>query len=327
MMRSWWKAAGGVFTAALLAIPAWSNTNTNPALPGTLNYVEGQASIGSQPVDSKSVGSAELNTGQVLTTGNGKAEILLTPGVFLRVDSNSAIRMDSPGIANTELTLQQGRAIVEVAEIKKANDIVIHEDNASTRLLKKGLYEFDANTGNVRVFDGKARVTVGDRDVNVGGGHMLAFNEPNLKAQGFDKKAAEQDEFYRWASLRSSYLAEANMDAARVYYAGAPGWYGPGWYWDPWFSAYTWIPGAGVLWSPFGFGFYSPFEIGYAPIFVPGYYHQVHRFGPGYRAPAVVARPGMAHGFARGGVGGLRGGGFHQGFHGGAGMHARSGRH
>ena len=37
--------------------------------------------------------NAELNTGDVLDTAQGKAEILLTPGVFLRVGDNSEVRM------------------------------------------------------------------------------------------------------------------------------------------------------------------------------------------------------------------------------------------
>ena len=53
-------------------------------MPGTLNYVEGQASIGDQTLNSQAVGSAELQNGQVLETGDGKAEILLTPGVRRR---------------------------------------------------------------------------------------------------------------------------------------------------------------------------------------------------------------------------------------------------
>src|SRR5579871_3368751 len=112
MMQSWRKALGSFALAGILAIPAWANSNGNRdiARPGTLNYVEGQASIGSQVVDSKSVGSAGVDSGQVLATQNGKAEILLTPGVFLRIDNNSAIQMDSAGLADTALTLQHGRA-------------------------------------------------------------------------------------------------------------------------------------------------------------------------------------------------------------------------
>ena len=73
--------AGAFFLVALLSVPAWSDTDNRQAVPGTLNYVEGQASIGDQTLDSKSIGVAELGNGQVLETKNGKAEILLTPGV------------------------------------------------------------------------------------------------------------------------------------------------------------------------------------------------------------------------------------------------------
>src|SRR5215468_10821785 len=141
MKRSWMNMIGGVFLAGALA---WGSTN--PPQPGALNYIEGQASIGSQTVDSKSNGTANLEPGQVLSTQNGKAEVLLTPGIFLRIDNNSSIRMDSAGLADTQLTLQQGRAMVEVSDIRKENDVVIHENNASARLVKKGLYEFNAAT-------------------------------------------------------------------------------------------------------------------------------------------------------------------------------------
>jgi hypothetical protein len=43
---------------------------------------------------------------------------------------------------------------------------------------------------------------------------------------------------------------------------GGPGggWNG-GWYYNPYFNMYTYIPGAGVMWSPFGYGFFSPVAI------------------------------------------------------------------
>ena len=84
----------------------------------------------------------------------------------------------------------------------------------------------------------------GGKMIKVDGGHELALiNNPKFKTHGFDKKTYE-DDLYRWCSLRSSYLAEANVSAAKMYYAGGPGWYGPGWYWDPWFTP---IPGFPVM--------------------------------------------------------------------------------
>ena len=47
-----------------------------------------------QPVDSKSIGSEALKAGGVLNTGAGKVEMLLTPGVFLRLGENSHVAND-----------------------------------------------------------------------------------------------------------------------------------------------------------------------------------------------------------------------------------------
>ena len=142
------------FLAAILSAPALfaDNTSANSALPGTLNYVEGQAFIGTRALDSKSIGSAEVKPGQSLTTKQGKAEVLLTPGVFLRVGNNSSVRMISPSLTDTEISVSEGHAMIEVAEIHPENDIRITLGGTTTRLLKTGLYDFDRND-QLRVFD------------------------------------------------------------------------------------------------------------------------------------------------------------------------------
>ena len=71
------------FTLSLVTLCATAfGQNANSASPGTLNYIEGQASIEGHPLSSQSVGNTTLQAGQVLATANGKAEILLTPGIF-----------------------------------------------------------------------------------------------------------------------------------------------------------------------------------------------------------------------------------------------------
>jgi len=257
-----------------------------------------------------------MQAGQTLATQDGKTEILLTPGVFLRTGPNSSVRMDQPGLADTSLTLMKGRAMVEVAEIHKENNLTIRLGGADVRLSERGLYDFDADHNAVRVFDGKAEIAMGGKTYDVHGGHQFDLMATKLESRGFDKKAFE-DGFYRWGSLRSSYLAEANVDQARSYYAGGPGFYGTGWYWDPWYSAYTWIPGDGFFYSPFGWGFYSPFVVYNSPFFY-GYGHFRHAFGPGYR-PVVGAF--HARGGSPGFVGGIRGGGGFQGRAVGGGFH------
>ena len=146
----------GLFLAAILCVSAWgSSPDTKSALPGTLNYIEGQAQFNDQLLNAKSVGEATLEVGQTLSTQNGKAEILLTPGVFLRAGGNTSVKMVADGLTKTELDLVQGHAMVEVADLYKENDIRIQAGNATARLLKPGLYDFDLNQNQIRVFDGR----------------------------------------------------------------------------------------------------------------------------------------------------------------------------
>lgn len=279
----------GLFLAVILSASAFAAPDARSALPGTINYVEGQANIGSQPLNADSVGTAMLSSGQTLDTGTGKAEILLTPGVFLRVDSNSSVRMISPSITNTEVQVNQGRAMVEVAEIHDQNNLRVSESGVQTRLVKKGLYQFDADQQAILVFDGKAHVQDGDRTVSVGGGKMVALNTgAQLKARSFDKDDYKQSDLYQWSSLRDTYLGEANVNAASLYavngYYG-PGWIGPGWYWSPVFGGFTFVPASGVLYSPFGCGFFSPLVVVHSPLFV--------RFGAPFHPSFVGFRPGF----------------------------------
>ncbi len=331
---------GGLVLAATLAIPARADTQSpGSGVPGTLNYVEGQVSLDSQSLNSKSIGSATLETGQSLTTENGKAELLLTPGVFLRVGGNSAVKMISPNLTDTEIDVERGDATVELTEIHKQNDIRVDEDGVPVRLVKDGFYDFDAARNQVLVLDGQAIVNENVKEVKVKGGHELTLTQESTKPQGFDKKAYETSDLYQWSSLRSAYLAEANVDAAPSYLVAGGyglGWFGSGWYWDPWFDCYTFIPGDGIFYSPFGWGFYSPFWAIDAPFY--GYGHYQHQFGrdfrgwgagphyvPGVRGGGYHAGRGYA---SRGGIydGGFHGGGFRGGgFSGGGGFHGGGG--
>jgi hypothetical protein len=298
------------------------------AYPGTVNYVEGQVRLGSEELGANSIGSAVLAPQQVLTTGEGKAEVLLTPGVFLRVGDQSAVEMISPSLTDTEVALDRGEVTVEVANLYPQNRLIVDQGNSKTRLLQEGFYDFNADTGEVRVFSGKAELQQADRQVSIGGGHDVTLTNPKLKSVGFNKQASE-DDLYQWSSLRSSYVAQANADIAPAYYAGIgdPAWYGAGWYWDPWFAGYTFLPGDGIFYSPFGWGFYPPFYFGGFGWY--GTYHYHHHFDPHSTASERYAhawggpRGGTFAGGAYHGGGGsaghAAGGGGYGGFHGGGG--------
>jgi hypothetical protein len=290
--------------------------------PGTLNYVEGAVYLNGSQLNARDAGNATLAPGQEITTGKGKAEILLTPGVFLRLDDNSAVKMVSPDLTLTQVELEKGRAGIEVDEIHDQNNLQVIDAGVTTRLNKRGYYEFDANKPEAMVFSGEAHVLVGDNQWRaIKGHHELALSEgPALakeKPAGFSENDAK-DELYNWNSLRSEYMAEANNQMAAEYtgpYAG------PGWYLNPWGFGYAYM-GFGPFASPFGWGFYPYGWGGFYPYggFYGGYYGRRGYVGHGYVGRGYVggAIRGNA-GHAVGGFGGVHSGGGFGGFHGGGG--------
>ncbi|HEX3662502.1 MAG TPA: hypothetical protein VHU89_13790 [Acidobacteriaceae bacterium] len=298
-------------------------------MPGTLNYIEGSANLDGQTLGQRAIGSATLAPGQVLSTTTGRAEVLLTPGVFLRLGHNTAVRMVSPDITNTVVAVEHGRATVEVDQLFKANDINVLEDHVPVQLVQTGLYEFNADRGTVLVFEGKAAIDKGH-------GHWATIkpkHEVNVTAGAagvnptrFNLERQEDTALLRWSSLRSDYLSEANQQMAREYAAG----YAPGWYWDPYMYDYTFL-GAYPFYSPFGFGYY-PFGWGggfyggypgfYGGGYGGGYYGGGH--APGPHGPVHLRNGGFGgqaaapHSGFRGGA--FRSGGEMGGFHGGGGF-------
>jgi hypothetical protein len=261
------------------------------ARPGTINYTEGQVTVDGKTVAAKSLGSLELAPGRVLQTGAGKAEMLLTPGVFLRLADHSAARMVSPSLTDTRVELLRGKALLEVDMLEKENRLVVRDGAANVRIAKKGIYAFDAETPRVAVYDGKVEAQVNDRAVDVGKGKQLTL-EPaaELKPAKFDRN--ETDDLMAWSKLRSEYLAEANASSVRTVVVSNPSWWsGTGWYWNPWYGTWSFVPATGFYDNPWGFGFYSPRYFYYNP---PAYYYPrpvVRGWGGGGRVIGPGVRP------------------------------------
>jgi FecR protein len=277
-----WKVLAMGLGMAVIGLPARAVPTV--AQPGALNYVEGQAKIGNQVVSSQSVGSSVLNQGDVLSTANGRAEFLLTPGVFMRIGKNSSVRMDSPELTNTRVELLQGEAMVEADLLHKEDHVLIAERGSITELDKQGIYAFDADQQTVKVYDGQATVRSGDTSVDLKKGKEVVLNQPP-RAEKFDRDSAQaSDPLYSWSKLRSEYLAEATASTARTYVVNTGGWYGPGWYWNPWWSMYSFVPGDPFFYNPFGWGLYSP-------VYYRGFGGRFYGGGP---VTGVVAPRGQA---------------------------------
>ena len=277
--------------------------------PGSLNYVEGQVSTGGQTLSPQSVGHFALQPGQSLETGNGYAEVLLTPGAFLRVGPNSQFTLASAGLTNTMVTLNRGNAMVEADQVIQGTHLEVTVGHTSADMMKKGLYGFSTTPQDVRVFDGKLSVVAMNMTREIGkNNQILLADGDNLKKSNFDENQAKSDPLYVWSEARSRDEANQNALVAQNSYGYSP--VGGGWFWDPNLAYYGFWPTSGFLYSPFGFGFYG----GYYPGFYGGGYGYYHR-GFGY-----ARYNGGVHGFS-----GVHGNGVGGGFHGGGGFHAAGG--
>ncbi|MBV9296999.1 MAG: hypothetical protein JO145_15615 [Acidobacteriaceae bacterium] len=271
------KLLAGLVVAAVYAMP---QAYTISARPGAVNYVEGSAYLDGQPLSAKTLRATFLSANDTLSTDAGKVEVLLTPGVFLRIGDNSEIRMISPSLTNIQVEVTRGEAMIEAAGLVKDDNIQVIDHGGSITIEKIGLYRFTGdNPPAAAVLDGKAEVYFGDRKIDLGKGHEAILDE-RLKSQKFDTK--REDDLYAWSNVRSEYDAAATYSAAKNvtitnygtdwYGYGFGNWYGPGWYWNNGFNTWAWLPGAGGFYSPFGWGFFGPGYWSYAPVIVTPVY-------------------------------------------------------
>lgn len=277
--------------------------------PGSLNYVEGQVSSNGQALSLQSVGRFSLQPNQPLETGpNGYAEVLLTPGAFLRVGPNSTLRMPMAGLADCRMVLDHGSAMIEADQIIPGTHVEMTIGQTSVDLLKKGLYGFTADPPDVQTFDGKAEVDGMTKRVDVGkSDQILLTSNPELKKTHFDENAAKKQPLYVWSESRSREESAQNKRVSQDATAYVPA--GDGWFWDPTLGFYGFW-GAGNFYSPFGFGFYGGFYPGFYGGFYGGYHHGFVNRGP----------------MRFGGIHGNGAPGFHGGWHGGGGFHGGGGR-
>src|SRR4051794_18927388 len=225
------------------------------ARSGMVHYSEGDVSIAGQPVDSKFGHFSDVKEGQILKTTEGRAEVLLTPGVFLRVAEDSSIKMISSRLIDTRVELVSGSILVECAELQKDNAVTLIYKDATIELHKKGLVRIDSADDMIRVYNGEVLVTKAGQSLTLKEGKETLVSGV-LSPEKFDNKVG--DTFYRWASRRAGALAVANISAAKSLRDNGTTWSSNGWLWNPMFGSYTFIPYRGLYSSPFGYDYYSP---------------------------------------------------------------------
>ena len=233
------------------------------AKSGVVHYVEGRAFLNDQLIDTKFGEFPSVKENEKLRTEDGRVEVLLTPGVFLRLGENSSIRMITNRLIDTRVDFVSGEAVVEADDLPSDNGVTIVYKDYAVQLQKKGVYRFDAQNSQVRVYDGEALVTRNGETKEVKEGHALTM-DGGLQEVSFNKK--DVDDLYLWGAHRSEYISMANVASAKMVADSGSYWGASSWFFNPYYGMYTFLPGFGyglnsVYYNPFGCAFWSPYNV------------------------------------------------------------------
>jgi len=323
--------------AGLTAVTAvWAQPVTT-AKSGAVGYLEGKVFLDDQQLDFSSTHFPQIKENGVLRTEDGRAEVLLTPGVILRLGENSSLKLLTNRLIDTRLELLTGSAVLEADTVEKDTSVTVVCKNGVVVPEKVGIYRFDADPGRIKVFKGEATVKLGQETVEsttVGTGKMMNLAGDLASVEKFDVE--DLDALDRWSSRRGMVLAMANPSAAKT--ASSSGGFGLGrigvgmgpiyggygmglgmgmgycgWVWNPWYGVYTYVPCYGTYYSPYGYPFWSPYTVGggfYRPVRsgggVPPAYGRMNG-GSGGATPSTISR-GSATSMGRAGATGTSAG-------------------
>jgi FecR protein len=237
------------------------------AKAGGVNFVAGTVSVVRKDGTSGHLLMGdELQIGdRVTTAADGKAEILLNPGSYLRVGGNTAFEFVSTDLENLRINLKSGSAVFEVIAADEFR-VSVKMPQTEVALTRSGVFRLDVladGTAKISVFKGKAYVgPAGQTEVASGRTAMLV--KGGISVSKFDR--GTNDALDIWSKERGKELSKANAQLQRNSLRNTlltsfnhRGWnmynsFGL-WVFDPFYRRWCFLP--------FGYGWSSPYGWGY----------------------------------------------------------------
>jgi len=317
MRKAGTSLIASLFVAAfVLFLPVTGSTQNQEkfvisARAGGVNAVTGRATMrphGNSEWRQLTI-KEDLETGDIVRTGlDGRVEMLLNPGSYMRIGENSEFELADNSLENLEVRLIRGTAIVEVTGADD-EDLFIGITTPHTRMsiIRRGLYRVNVVPGDAtELIVRKGRVMLEGSHTKVKGGNKVVFSGSSFsvaKLENADKR--DSDTLGTWSRDRAQTLARANSKiSGRTLtafaasfrndwsYAGLWGRSGF-WLFNTDFGCYTFLP--------FGYGWGSPYGGSYSRSFYGGGWYCCGR-GPIYGSPGVTG--GYPTGSGVGGSGG-----------------------
>jgi FecR protein len=302
-------AAALVSSLSLTSYPQNREKFVISARAGGVNAVTGGASLrphGNSEWQQLTI-KEDLEKGDIVRTGrDGRVEMLLNPGSYMRIGENSEFELADNSLENLEVRLIRGTAIVEVTGADD-QELFIGITTPHTRLsiVRRGLYRLNVVPGdNTELIVRKGRVMLEDSHTKVKGGNKVVFTGGSFsvaKLQKTDKK--DWDTFEGWSKERGQTLAKANSKLTQRELSGYLGAFNGRfpfstfgsrsglWMYNPNIRCFTFLP--------FGYGWDSPYGASYSSFFYGGPY-----FGGRWATHGYVYGSGSGSGSAGSSAGG-----------------------
>ncbi len=260
------RAFAYFLSAALITLPAGAQSVISTH-SGLIHFFEGAVYLGERPLESHLGRFPSVPQGGELRTAGGHAEVLLTPGVFLRLGENSAIRMVSNELSDTKVELEKGAVIVESGGPTPDAAVTLTYKDWKILFPEKGTYRIETDPARLLVTQGHAEVAAGGGSpVSVEQGMSLPLEKvlaPELANELLT------DSLSTWSEGRDQSISADNAILAQIDEDPASRNASP--------DSFTYFPMLGALPS-YGMatsGIYgsslSPYQPGFNSIYLPGY--------------------------------------------------------
>ncbi|MGB7297275.1 MAG: DUF6600 domain-containing protein [Candidatus Aminicenantales bacterium] len=219
-----------------------------------------------------------IEEGNRLGTTDGRAELYLGRGAYLRLDNDTKVEVISlpkKGSNLTRLNVLKGNVYLSIKRLDEEKNIEVHTPDASFYVLSEGLYRVDVQENrktDIFVFYGVAEAAGEEGSVLIKSELNLSIASGRFSGRPGRFLAVAEDAFDRWSESRESSLAvqvaakrlpaeledfegelEEHGDWAWINpygWAWVPGGVGP--HWRPYYNgSWTWLTLGGWTWMPY----------------------------------------------------------------------------
>ncbi len=278
--------AFSTLVVATVLTPSADGQSVISTRSGIVHFFEGAVYLGNEPLEPHLGKFPCMAEGSELRTAQGRAELLLTPGVFLRVGELSSVRLVKNDLSDTRVELVAGSAIVDSQEPNAGTSVTLLYKDWRVRFLQKGIYRIDSEPPRLLVRQGDAEVSAGaaGTPVSVKQGMDLPFAAVLVPENSID---APTDALASWDHGRSESISADNAITAQIDEDPASRNSSLAQNGFTYFPMIGVMPSLGLGLSGGAYNSLTPYQSGFNSIYLPGYTYRplLLGLGPGgYRS-------------------------------------------